>query len=327
MTPMPARRPDLGRLLARSSGRRGCGGSPRSGPRRSASWPPSGRASARRCWRPPRPSSTWWSGPLSARTGPLRGAKNIAVRAYKGLSRVERAFRCFKGVDLKVRPVHHRLEGRVRAHVFLCMLAYYVEWHMRRALAPLLFDDDDPAAAEAARSSPVAPARRSPSARAKAGGKRTPRRGQGKRVGWASLQYPEEVESRKGSSVADTQEGCAASGKATMARSTARRCRQCRRPTVLGQLLDPLLDHARPRRGSRLRPSATPPFATHQESAPFLGPLEEGVATARSPALLLTHSGVTGMLWNPRHGPESAGRQTANTPVRCYADSRCHPSN
>ena len=97
-----------------------------------------------------------------------------AVRSYKGLSRVERAFRSYKTVDLKVRPVHHRLEGRVRAHVFLCMLAYYVEWHMRRALAPLLFDDDDPAAAEAARSSPVAPARPSPSARAKAGGKRTP---------------------------------------------------------------------------------------------------------------------------------------------------------
>ena len=97
-----------------------------------------------------------------------------AVRAYKSLSRVERAFRSFKGVDLKVRPVHHRLEGRVRAHVFLCMLAYYVEWHMRRALAPLLFDDDDPAAAQAARPSPVAPARRSKAARAKAGGKRTP---------------------------------------------------------------------------------------------------------------------------------------------------------
>ena len=101
-------------------------------------------------------------------------AAEDAVRAYKGLGRVERAFRCFKGVDLKVRPVHHRLEGRVRAHVFLCMLAYYVEWHMRCALAPLLFDDDDPAAAEAARSSPVEPARRSKAARAKAAGKRTP---------------------------------------------------------------------------------------------------------------------------------------------------------
>ena len=97
-----------------------------------------------------------------------------AVRAYKGLSRIERAFRSYKTVDLKVRPVHHRLEGRVRAHVFLCMLAYYVEWHMRRALAPLLFDDDDPATAEADRPSPVAPARPSPSARAKASRKRTP---------------------------------------------------------------------------------------------------------------------------------------------------------
>ena len=97
-----------------------------------------------------------------------------AVRAYKGLSRVERAFRSYKTVDLKVRPVPHRLEGRVRAHVFLCMLAYYVEWHMRRSLAPLLFDDDDPAAAGATRPSPVAPARPSPSARAKAGRKRTP---------------------------------------------------------------------------------------------------------------------------------------------------------
>ncbi|WP_420632627.1 IS1634 family transposase [Candidatus Palauibacter sp.] len=97
-----------------------------------------------------------------------------AVRSHKSLSRVERAFRGYKTVDLKVRPVHHRLEGRVRAHVFLRMLAYHVEWHMRRALAPLLFDDDDPAAAAAARPSPVAPARPSPSARAKAGGKRTP---------------------------------------------------------------------------------------------------------------------------------------------------------
>ena len=99
-------------------------------------------------------------------------AAQEAVRSYKGLSRIERAFRSYKTVDLKVRPVHHRLEGRVRAHVFLCMLAYYVEWHMRRALAPLLFDDDDPAAAT--RSSPVAPARTSPAARAKAGSKRTP---------------------------------------------------------------------------------------------------------------------------------------------------------
>ena len=96
-----------------------------------------------------------------------------AVRAYKSLSRVERAFRSFKGVDLKVRPVHHRLEGRVRAHVFLCILACHVEWHMRRALAPMLFHDHDKAAAEAACASPVDPALRSKAARAKAGTRRT----------------------------------------------------------------------------------------------------------------------------------------------------------
>jgi hypothetical protein len=70
-------------------------------------------------------------------------------------------------IDLKVRPIYHRLEQRVRAHVFLCMLAYYVEWHMRQALAPMLFDNDDPAAAEAQRRSVVAPAQRSPRARSK----------------------------------------------------------------------------------------------------------------------------------------------------------------
>jgi transposase len=96
-----------------------------------------------------------------------------AVRSYKRLAQVERAFRSLKSVDLKVRPIHHRLEQRVRAHVFLCMLAYYVEWHMRQALAPILFDDDDPAAAEAARSSVVAPAQRSPRAQRKASTKLT----------------------------------------------------------------------------------------------------------------------------------------------------------
>ena len=95
------------------------------------------------------------------------------VRAYKDLSKVERAFRSLKSVDLKVRPLHHRRADRVRAHVLLCMLAYYVEWHMRRALAPLLFDDHDPAAAEQQRSSVVAPARRSRAAVAKARRKRT----------------------------------------------------------------------------------------------------------------------------------------------------------
>ena len=91
-----------------------------------------------------------------------------AVLAYKRLAQVELAFRSFKSVDLKVRPIHHRLEERVRAHVLLCMLAYYVEWHMCQALAPMLFDDDDPAAAAAVRTSVVAPARRSPSAERKA---------------------------------------------------------------------------------------------------------------------------------------------------------------
>jgi hypothetical protein len=94
------------------------------------------------------------------------------VRAYKRLGRVERAFRSLKTVDLKVRPVYHRTAGRVRAHVLLCMLAYYVEWHMRERLKPLLFDDEDPAAAEAARDSVVAPARVSESARRKAMSKR-----------------------------------------------------------------------------------------------------------------------------------------------------------
>jgi hypothetical protein len=80
------------------------------------------------------------------------------VRSYKSLARVERAFRCIKTVDLNVRPVYHRLEGRVRAHVFLCMLAYYLEWHMPQCLAPMLFDDTDPDEAEALRRSVVAPA-------------------------------------------------------------------------------------------------------------------------------------------------------------------------
>lgn len=90
------------------------------------------------------------------------------VGSYKGLSTVERAFRSFKIVDLHVRPIHHYLPERVRAHIFLCMLAYYVEWNLRRRLAPLLFDDDDRAEAEALRDSIVAPAQVSSSARRKA---------------------------------------------------------------------------------------------------------------------------------------------------------------
>jgi DDE family transposase len=86
------------------------------------------------------------------------------VRSYKSLARVERAFRCIKTVDLNVRPVYHWLEGRVRAHVFLCMLAYYLEWHMRQCLAPMLFDDADKDEAEALRRSVVAQAQRSKAA-------------------------------------------------------------------------------------------------------------------------------------------------------------------
>jgi hypothetical protein len=95
------------------------------------------------------------------------------VRAYKALSEVERAFRSYKTVDLRVRPIYHYLADRVRAHVLLCMLAYYVEWHMRQALAPMLFDDDDKAAAEAQRASVVAPAQPSAKARRKASRQRT----------------------------------------------------------------------------------------------------------------------------------------------------------
>jgi Transposase DDE domain len=100
-------------------------------------------------------------------------AAPATVLAYKSLAQVERAFRCLKTVALEVRPVHHRLAGRVRAHVFLCMLAYHVVWHLRQALAPLLFEDHDRAAAVAQRASPVAPARVSPAAAAKARTKRT----------------------------------------------------------------------------------------------------------------------------------------------------------
>jgi hypothetical protein len=89
------------------------------------------------------------------------------VRGYKSLALVERAFRCIKTMDLQVRPVRHWLAERVRAHVFLCMLAYYLEWHMRQKLAPLLFDETNKEAAEALRNSVVAQAQRSPAAVAK----------------------------------------------------------------------------------------------------------------------------------------------------------------
>jgi transposase len=95
------------------------------------------------------------------------------VACYKRLSRVERAFRCLKTVDLKIRPIHHHLADRVRAHVLICMLAYYVEWHMRHALAPILFDDDDRAAAAKRRTSAVSKAQRSEAADQKARRKKT----------------------------------------------------------------------------------------------------------------------------------------------------------
>lgn len=95
------------------------------------------------------------------------------VGAYKSLARVERAFRSLKTVDLEIRPVFHWTAPRVRAHVLLCMLAYYVEFHMRQALAPILFDDHDRAAAAAERTSIVAPAERSPAARRKIATRRT----------------------------------------------------------------------------------------------------------------------------------------------------------
>jgi hypothetical protein len=109
------------------------------------------------------------------RTGLPADALNAAdtVRAYKSLARVERAFRSLKTVDLDIRPIFHWVSPRVRAHVFLCMLAYHLEWHMRQALAPMLFDDHDRAAGEALRSSPVAKAQSSPAAKRKAKTKRT----------------------------------------------------------------------------------------------------------------------------------------------------------
>lgn len=95
------------------------------------------------------------------------------VASYKSLSGVERAFRSLKTVDLQVRPIHHHLPDRVRSHILLCVLAYYVEWHMRQLLAPILFDDDDKPQAQAARASIVAPAQRSLAAKRKALTKQT----------------------------------------------------------------------------------------------------------------------------------------------------------
>jgi hypothetical protein len=96
------------------------------------------------------------------------------VRAYKSLSGVEHAFRSLKTVDRELRPVFHWTAPRVRAHVLLCMLAYYLQWHMRQSLAPMLFDEPDPAVRDAQRTSPVANAEPSAAARRKAARKRAP---------------------------------------------------------------------------------------------------------------------------------------------------------
>jgi len=95
------------------------------------------------------------------------------VRTYKSLGQVEHAFRCMKSLDLRVRPIHHRTEEHVRAHIFLCMLAYYVEWHMRKALSCVLFQDDQLDAARWQRD-PVAKAEPSEGAREKKHRRTTP---------------------------------------------------------------------------------------------------------------------------------------------------------
>jgi transposase len=95
-----------------------------------------------------------------------RSSAADTVRRYKSLTQVERAFRSLKGIDLKIRPIHHRTEDHVRAHILLCMLAFYLEWQMRRDLAPLLFDDEELSQTRQHRD-PVAPAECSASAKAK----------------------------------------------------------------------------------------------------------------------------------------------------------------
>jgi len=100
-------------------------------------------------------------------------AADNVVGAYKSLARVERAFRSLKTVDLHLRPIHHWLAPRVRAHVFLCMLACHVEWHMRERLKAMLFDDDDLTVAARERASIVAPAQPSPAALRKRASKLT----------------------------------------------------------------------------------------------------------------------------------------------------------
>lgn len=100
-------------------------------------------------------------------------AADRVVQTYKSLSRVERAFRSMKTVDLQLRPIYHHKDDRIRSHVFVCMLAYYVEWHMRERLKEVLFDDCDREAAQATRSSVVAPSIRSETAKRKDATRRT----------------------------------------------------------------------------------------------------------------------------------------------------------
>ena len=121
---------------------------------------------------PPRPPSTasMWFAPICPPNTPMPPQQCAPT---KSLSGVEHAFRSLKTVDLELRPVFHWTAPRVRAHVLLCMLAYYLQWHMRLRLAPTLFDEPDPAAREAHRTSPVAKAEPSPAAQRKAARKRT----------------------------------------------------------------------------------------------------------------------------------------------------------
>ncbi len=95
------------------------------------------------------------------------------VRSYKRLALVEQSFRCLKGIDLLVRPIHHRTPDRVRAHILLCLLAYYIEWHLRQAWQPLLFEDEE-LVEDRKHRDPVAPARASDSAQLKKSRHRTP---------------------------------------------------------------------------------------------------------------------------------------------------------
>ena len=95
------------------------------------------------------------------------------VRSYKSLAQVERVFRCMKGNDLRVRPIYHRTQDRVRAHIFLCVLAYYVEWHLRAAWGPLLFQDEELPSARQTRDA-VAPAQSSVQAKNKKNDRQTP---------------------------------------------------------------------------------------------------------------------------------------------------------